>query len=149
MGRNSSPGRVLLHMGPTGCEVHLVSFPMSNTAPYSGTKRQWREADHSLPTSAEVKKTLVYTFTPPYTFMTYCLIKYRVNFTFTYKVEILTVSCNNKFKNIWTPLKWLHLAIFILLRSKRFWEHKLSSNVIIGLYESKLNYNITYRILSV
>jgi hypothetical protein len=29
-------------------------------------KRPWREADHSPPTSAEVKKMRVYTFTPPY-----------------------------------------------------------------------------------
>jgi hypothetical protein len=32
-------------------------------------KRQWREADHSSPTSAEVKNTWIYTFTPPYVFM--------------------------------------------------------------------------------
>jgi hypothetical protein len=28
-----------------------------------------READHSTPTSAEVKKTWIYTSTPPYVFM--------------------------------------------------------------------------------
>jgi hypothetical protein len=33
-----------------------------------------READHSPPTSAEVKKTWVYTSTPPHAFMAYCLI---------------------------------------------------------------------------
>jgi hypothetical protein len=32
-------------------------------------KRQGREADHSLPTSAEVKKMWIYTSTPPYAFM--------------------------------------------------------------------------------
>jgi hypothetical protein len=32
-------------------------------------KRQGREADHSPPTSAEVKKTWIYTYTPPYAFM--------------------------------------------------------------------------------
>jgi hypothetical protein len=34
-----------------------------------GVKRQGREPDHSPPTSAEVKKTWIYTSTPPYTFM--------------------------------------------------------------------------------
>jgi hypothetical protein len=32
-------------------------------------KRQGREADHSPPTSAEVKKMWIYTSTPPYVFM--------------------------------------------------------------------------------
>jgi hypothetical protein len=39
----------------------LYSFP--------GVKRPGREADHSPPTSAEVKKMWIYTSTPPYAFM--------------------------------------------------------------------------------
>jgi hypothetical protein len=35
----------------------------------SGVKRPGREADHSLPTAAEVRKTWVYTSTPTYAFM--------------------------------------------------------------------------------
>jgi hypothetical protein len=34
-----------------------------------GAKRPGREADHSPPTSAEVKNTWIYTPTPPYVFM--------------------------------------------------------------------------------
>jgi hypothetical protein len=34
-----------------------------------GIKRLVREADHSPPASAEVKKTWIYTSTPPYVFM--------------------------------------------------------------------------------
>jgi hypothetical protein len=34
-----------------------------------GVKRQGREADHSPPVSAEVKKMRIYTSTPPYAFM--------------------------------------------------------------------------------
>jgi hypothetical protein len=37
-------------------------------------KRPGREADHSPPNSAEVKKIWVYTATPPYAFMAHCLI---------------------------------------------------------------------------
>jgi hypothetical protein len=39
-----------------------------------GVKRPGREADHSLPASANVKKMWIYASTPPYAFMTYCLI---------------------------------------------------------------------------
>jgi hypothetical protein len=34
-----------------------------------GVKRQVREADHSPPTSTEVKRMRIYTSTPPYDFM--------------------------------------------------------------------------------
>jgi hypothetical protein len=51
-----------LHVFQTGSGAHLMvtggSFPW-------GVKRQGPEADHSPPTSVEVKKTWVYTFTPP------------------------------------------------------------------------------------
>jgi hypothetical protein len=40
----------------------------------SRIKRQGREADHSFPTSAEVKKMWIYTSTPPYAFIAYYLI---------------------------------------------------------------------------
>jgi hypothetical protein len=39
-------------------------------APSPGVKRLGCEADHSPPTSVKVKKTWIYTFTPPYIFMT-------------------------------------------------------------------------------
>jgi hypothetical protein len=35
----------------------------------AGVKRPGREADHSRPASAEVKKMWIYTSTPPYAFM--------------------------------------------------------------------------------
>jgi hypothetical protein len=38
----------------------------------SEIKRQGRGADHSPPTSAEVKKIWIYTFTPPYAFVALC-----------------------------------------------------------------------------
>jgi hypothetical protein len=36
---------------------------------FPGVKRSGREADHSPPTTAEVKKMWIYTSTPPYAFM--------------------------------------------------------------------------------
>jgi hypothetical protein len=50
-----------------------------------GVKQPGRETDHSSPASTQVKKTWVYTSTPPYVFKAYCLIKHRDNFTF--KIE--------------------------------------------------------------
>jgi hypothetical protein len=44
-----------------------------------------READHSTPSSAEVKNEWSYTSTPKYVFMAWCLVKHRDNFTFTFK----------------------------------------------------------------
>jgi hypothetical protein len=48
-----------------------------------GVKWQGCEADHLLPSSAEVKNVCRYNSTPPYVFMAWCLAKYRDSFTFT------------------------------------------------------------------
>jgi len=40
-------------------------------------KRPGREADHSLPSSAEVKNVSSYTSSPQYNFMAYCLVTHR------------------------------------------------------------------------
>jgi hypothetical protein len=47
--------------------TYSTSFPR--------VKQPDREADHSAPTSAKVKKTWVYTSTPAYFFMAWCLIR--------------------------------------------------------------------------
>jgi hypothetical protein len=48
---------------------HPASYPMSTVGSFSGIKRQGREVDHSLPTSAEVKKMWIYTSIAPNAFM--------------------------------------------------------------------------------
>jgi hypothetical protein len=55
----------VLHVVQTGSGVHPTSYPMGT----QGVKRPRREADHSPPTSPEVKKMSIYTSTPPYAFM--------------------------------------------------------------------------------
>jgi hypothetical protein len=59
----------ILHV-QTSSGVHPTSCPMGfrELLP-GGLKRLGREADHSPPASAEVKKILIYTSTPPYAFM--------------------------------------------------------------------------------
>jgi hypothetical protein len=55
----------------TGFGVHPTSYKLCTGDSFPGVKRQGREADHSPPTSAEVKKMWIYTSTPPYDFMAY------------------------------------------------------------------------------
>jgi hypothetical protein len=66
--RSSNPSRVKnflfstssrLTLGPTQPPIQWVLGALS-----PGVKRQGREADHSPPASAEVKKIWIYTFTP-------------------------------------------------------------------------------------
>jgi hypothetical protein len=45
-----------------------------------GVKQPGHAIDHSLPSSAEVKNVWSYTFTPPYLFMVWYLVKHRDNF---------------------------------------------------------------------
>jgi hypothetical protein len=65
--RNSDFPR-LLHDVPTlGSTQHPMQYVSGALS--LGVKRPGREADHSPPASAEIKKMWIYTFTPPYAFM--------------------------------------------------------------------------------
>jgi hypothetical protein len=66
-------------LGPTQSPIQWVTGAL-----FLGVKRPWREADHSPPSSAEVKITWSYTFIPKYVFMAWCLVKHRDNFNFTF-----------------------------------------------------------------
>jgi hypothetical protein len=84
-GFDSWPGQgfSLLDRIQTGSGAHPAPYPMgTGGAISSGVKRLCREADHSPPTSAELKNTEIYTSTPPYAFMAWCLIKHSDDFTF-------------------------------------------------------------------
>jgi predicted dehydrogenase len=48
------------------------------------------EADHSPPTTAEVKNCGLITSTLKHIFMAWCLIKHRGNFTFFPKIEVVS-----------------------------------------------------------
>jgi hypothetical protein len=74
VGRSSSPGRGKNFLfstssrptlGPTQPPIQWVRGAL-----YPGVKLPGREVHHLPPTSAEVKKTWIYTSTPPYAFMT-------------------------------------------------------------------------------
>jgi hypothetical protein len=61
-----------------------VNFAKTTSGSFLGVKRPGREADHSPPSSAEVKNAWSYTFSPQYTFMAWCLVKHRDYFTLLY-----------------------------------------------------------------
>jgi hypothetical protein len=78
-------------LGPTQLPIQLVSGALS-----LGVKGPEREADHSPPSSAEVKNTWNYTSTPQCVFLAWCLVRHRDNFIFllyfTFKLIICGLS---------------------------------------------------------
>jgi hypothetical protein len=60
---------IYIYIVQTGSGVHPTSYTAGTGGSFPGVKRPGREADHSPPTSAEVKKIWIYTSTPPYAFM--------------------------------------------------------------------------------
>jgi hypothetical protein len=53
----------------TGYGAHPASYLIGNEGSFQEVKQPGREADQSPIASAEVKKTCIYTSTPPYAFM--------------------------------------------------------------------------------
>jgi hypothetical protein len=68
----------LHHRVQNSSGAHSASYPMGTGGSFPGGK-----ADHSPPSSAEVKNEWSYISTPQYVFMAWCLVKHRDNFTFT------------------------------------------------------------------
>jgi len=64
--------------GKTGFGTHSASFPMSTGVSFPAVKRPGHEADHSPPSSAEVKNEWSHTSTHPYFFIAWCLVTYRI-----------------------------------------------------------------------
>jgi hypothetical protein len=71
----------LHHRVQNGSEAHPASYPMVTRGSFPGVKRPGREADHSPPSSAEVKNAWSYTSTPQFVFIAWCLVKHRHKFT--------------------------------------------------------------------
>jgi hypothetical protein len=76
-------------LGPTQPPTQCVRGALSLRV-----KRPGREADHSPPSSAEVKERVGYTSTPPIALIAWCSVKHRDNFTFT--LNMYVYMHNNK-----------------------------------------------------
>jgi hypothetical protein len=59
-------------------------------------RRTEREADHSPPSSAEVKNAWCYTSTHQYVFMAWCLVKHMDYFTFTFMYSYPTYELHKE-----------------------------------------------------
>jgi len=70
----------LRHRVQTGSGAHSSSCAVSIGVFPPGVMRSGREVDHSPPSSAEVKNTWSYTFTPSYVSIVRCLVKYKIHF---------------------------------------------------------------------
>jgi hypothetical protein len=71
----------LHHRVQNGSGAHPASYPMGTRGSFPGVKLPGREADHSPPSSAEIKNARSYASTPQYFFTAWCLVKHRDNFT--------------------------------------------------------------------
>jgi hypothetical protein len=89
--RYSALVKVFFHLYvQAGSGAYSASVQCVQGAPFSGVERPRHEADHPLPSCAEVKNTYSYSSTFPYLFMMWCLIKLRVKFTF-YLLPTITI----------------------------------------------------------
>jgi hypothetical protein len=68
----------------TDSRAHSTSYLMSTGVSSQNVKRTECEADHSPPSSVEVKNALNYISTPTNSFMAWCSIKHKDNFTSFY-----------------------------------------------------------------
>jgi hypothetical protein len=66
-----------------GSGVHPASYPMDNRDLFTRVKWLEPEADHSPPSTTEVKNMWRYISTPPYVFIMWCVISHRNSFTCT------------------------------------------------------------------
>jgi hypothetical protein len=83
--RGSIPGRCndwnfsLRRQVQTGSAAYPASYQMGIGVLTQGIKRPEREADHSPPSSAEVRNVWSCTSIPQYFFMAWCLIKQEMS----------------------------------------------------------------------
>jgi hypothetical protein len=91
----------LFHHIHSSCRAHPASYPVSTWGENLALGIKWlgHEVDHSSPFSAKVKNVWNITFTPPYIFIAWCLIKgyifmawylikHRGNFTVPYLYSV-------------------------------------------------------------
>jgi hypothetical protein len=65
---------------------------MGTGGSFPAVKRSGREANHSPPSTAEVKNAWSYNSTPQYVFMAWCLVKHRDIFTCIFYLPFMSIS---------------------------------------------------------
>jgi hypothetical protein len=120
--RGSIPSRdkrqFLVHRVQTDSWAHPASYPKGTGAHFLRIKRPAREADHSPPSRAEVKKVWSHTSTPP-TFIAWCFVEHRDKsnmfpFFTTFWKCLKFIACGT-FPHAFTSV------VFIALKPISFW----------------------------
>jgi hypothetical protein len=75
-------------MEPTQPPIQWVPGALS-----SGVKQPGHEADHTPPSSADVKNARNYTSTPQYAFVAWCSVKKKNRDNFTFYNNVTEISC--------------------------------------------------------
>jgi hypothetical protein len=104
----------LRHRFQAGSGARPVSYPTGNRGCYSGGKTAGYEANHSPPSTAEVKNACSCNSTLPFVFLAWCLVKYRDNFTYTDTYLILISAVSKHFPS---PTLFFFVTLFCLCRS--------------------------------
>jgi hypothetical protein len=92
----------LHHLVQTGSGAHLASYPMGTRGFCPEVKRPGREADHSLPSTAEVRNAWSYNSSPPYVFMAWNSVKHREKLLLIY-ITLFSLCSEYKFGTL--PLR--------------------------------------------
>jgi hypothetical protein len=101
----------LHHRVQNGSGAHPASYPMGTRGSFPGVQRPGREADHSPPSSAEVKNAWSYTSTLQYAFMAWCLVKHRDNFSFTFTFTLYGIYGLCQWTAAVQSVQWLGYAM--------------------------------------
>jgi hypothetical protein len=72
----------------TPAQAYPSSYSVGSGCSFPRRKQPGHEADHSSSCIAKVKNVWLYTFTPPFVFMVWYLVKHGNNFTFTLTVHL-------------------------------------------------------------
>jgi hypothetical protein len=130
LGFDSRPGLgIFLFTAASRTALGSTQPPLQWVAGALSLEVNWpgREADHSPPSSAEVKNAWSYTSTPQYAFMAWCLVKHRDNFTFTFytyenDVRNLQILFNFlKVTKAWRGIYWSLTETRLYIHVKVFW----------------------------
>jgi hypothetical protein len=104
----------------TGSAAHTASYPMCTGVIFSGIKRPGSDANHSSPSSAEVKNSCSYTSIPPYTCMARCFLKHSRQLTLPLSILRFWDVIRSKQAQV------RNIVFHILLNTK----HEYSQNIL-------------------
>jgi hypothetical protein len=71
--------------------------------PFPGAKPPEREFNHSFPSAAEFKNAWMYTLSPPYVLIVWCLIKQRDNFAYYHTRLYEKMGLSREKRDEWEP----------------------------------------------